>query len=609
MSKATSFASVPDMWQHRVGSTPDSPALRLRDGEGWRTLTWEQVDQRVRAIAHALLAIGLDPEDRCAIVAPTSLAWFLADVAILCAGAATTTAFPQAPDADLAFILEDSGARVVFVDGPEEVARMSRLRGALPHVEQVVVFDADDADPDDDWMVSLDRLERRGRDHAARHPEAFDESCARIRPDQLATLMYTSGTTGQPRGVMLSHDAWIYEAEAIDALGVLDPSDLQYLWLPLAHSLAKVLQLSFVRMGIPTAIDGRPEVLLDNLTTVRPTFMAAVPATFERIQRALYEEAKRNGPVAYTAFRWAIRVGRQVRTAQRGGPVPSGLRLAHRAADRLVGKPVRDRLGGRLRFLISGGAPLAPETGTFFHALGLPVLEGYGLTESGAASCVNRPQHVRYGTVGPPLPGCDVRIGPSGEIQLRSRGLMRGYWNDPEATAAAFTADGFLRTGDLGHVLPSGHVQITGRSKEILVTSAGKNVAPSRVEQRLRAACRYVQHVVLFGDNRPWCVALVTLEPATCRTWAFDHEIPFASIADLAAHPDVTALIQKYVRRVNQGLASFERIRRFAVLPELLTEANGLLTPSAKVRRHLVATRFAATLDRLYEVDTARQAS
>lgn len=599
MSTAASFQSVPDMWRHRVGSTPESLAVKYRRGEGWEALTWEQADARVRAIANALLALGLRAEDRCAIVAETSVEWFLTDVAILCAGGATTTVFPQAPDADLTFVLDDSEARVVFVGTPAHAARLVRLRGALRHVEAVVVLHGEVRE-DDDWLVPLDRFERSGRDHASAHPQAYDEAQQSIQPDQMATLMYTSGATGTPRGVMLSHAAWIYEADAIDGLGALTPTDLQLLWLPLAHVLAKVLQLSFVRLGLPTAIDGRPGALLQNLAEVRPTFMAVVPATLERIQRALHEEARRRGPVAHRAFRWAVRIGRQHHQASRTGRPPLALELARLAADRIVGTQVRARFGGRLRFLISGGAALAPETGVFFESLGIPVLEGYGLTESGAASCVNRPGNVRYGTVGLPVPGCEVRIGHDGEIQIRSPGLMTGYWRDPEATRAAFTDDGFLRTGDIGHVLPSGHVQITGRQKEILVTSAGKNVAPSRVEQRLRAICRYVQDVVLIGDARPYCVALVTLDAETSRRWAFDHEIPFASMADLAAHPAVHRLIQTYVHRVNRTLAAFERIRRFDVLPEVFTEGNGLLTASAKIRRHLVARRFAARIDALY---------
>ena len=600
---ASSFRSVADMWHHRIGSTPEAPALRFQEGGTWATLTWGEAGRRVRALANGLLHLGIAPGDRCVILAETAVEWMLADLAILCAGAATTTAFPQTPDAELAFIVGDSGARVVFTDHPDQAARLARLRSTLPDLEAVVVFGPHEAslDPEDDWVLTLRRLERAGRDHEAEHPDAYDEVSRAIGPGQLATLMYTSGTTGEPRGVMLSHDAWIYEAEAIDALGVLTPADVQFLWLPLAHVFAKVLQLSFIRLGIETVIDGRSNALLANLQATHPTWMAAVPRTFEKLRAAIEREARSRGAVAWSTYQWALAIGRRRASLERAGQrVPMALRSAWLAADRLVCAPIRARLGGRLRFVISGGAPLAAEVAEYFDALGLTICEGYGLTESAAASCVNRPGDVRFGTVGPPLPGCRLRIAEDGEILLHSRGLMTGYWHDEAGTAEAFTTDGFLRTGDIGTVLPSGHVWITGRKKEILVTAGAKNVAPQRMEQLLRARCPYVEHVVMHGDGRPYCTALITLDARAIASWAREQELPYADVADLASHPKVERLVRGFVDDVNRDLASYERVRNFVILSEPFTEANGLLTPSAKVRRGRVEARYRAQLDRLY---------
>ena len=601
LGMASSFRSVPDMWHHRVGSTPEAPAVRYKRDGRWVTLSWSQVGQRVRALTNALLREGIQPEDRCAILSETRLEWMIADVAILCAGAATTTIFPQTPDEDLVFLLRDSGARVVFADHPAQAQRLDRLRKRLPAIDVVVVFDGAPPGADEEWVWPLERFERQGRDFAAQNPDAYGQAHRAIHPGQLATLMYTSGTTGQPRGVMLSHDAWIYESEAIDALGLLSPADLQFLWLPLSHVFAKVLQLSFVRLGMPTVIDGEADALLPNLQQTRPTWMAAVPRTFERLRNAFEDQARSRGRVAWNTYQWALRIGQRVANARRQGEnVPLALRLAWSAADRMVAEPIRDQLGGRLRFIISGGAPLAPEIAEYFDALGLTVLEGYGLTESAAASTVNRLGEVQFGTVGTPLPGCRAAVAEDGEILLQSRGLMTGYWNDPAGTRRAFTEDGFLKTGDVGAILPTGHVRITGRKKEIIVTSAGKNVAPLRFEQRLRARCPYVDHVVVHGDARPFCAAVLSLNPRAVAQWAREQQIAHSDPADLAAHARVQHLLQTYVDDVNRELAAFERIRRFVVVAEPFTEANGMLTPSSKVRREVVERTYRSRLDRLY---------
>ncbi len=602
---ATSFRSVPDMWHHRVDSTPDAPAFEFPRGGRWFTLTWAQAHQRVRAIANGLLALGLQPEDRVAIVAETCVEWVLADLAVLCAGAATTTAYPQSPDQDLAHILADSGARVVFTDTEAQGRRIAHLRGDLPDLAQVVVFDGC-PDPDDDWLVSLERFERRGRDHGAAHPGAYPQAHRSVQPEQLATLMYTSGTTGPPRGVMLSHDAWVYEAEAVDALGLLTPADQQLLWLPLAHVFAKVLQLMQIRLGIPTVVDGRADRLGANLQEVQPTFVAAVPRAFEKMRQRIDLEVRRRGWMAWQLHRWALRVGGRYSKARHRGMVPWALRAEWAAADALVAARVRQQFGGRLRYFISGGAPLAASVGEYFAALGVRILEGYGLTESAAASCVNRPHDIRFGTVGPPLPGCSVRIADSGEILLRSRGLMTGYWNDEQATREAFTPDGYLRTGDLGFVLPSGHVKITGRLKDVLVTANGKNVAPARVERLLRTRSPLIEHVVMHGDDRPYCTSLITLDEAALARWARDRELPHAGHADLVTDMRVYQEIQRAVRSVNREVAAFERIRRFALLPGHLTVDNHLLTASGKVRRRTVEAHFQGVLDSLYSTGTTR---
>jgi long-chain acyl-CoA synthetase len=462
--------SMARMILDRVATTPDREAFRHPVGDQWVSLDWRQVGDRVRAIAAGLLALGVRPEDRVAIAASTRLEWILADFGILCAGAATTTIYPTTPAADVAFILRDSGARVVFAEDDEQLAKLRAHRAELPALTKVVRLDGAGGD---DWVIGLAELERAGHDHLAAQPTAVDGAVAAVGPERLATLMYTSGTTGRPKGVRLVHDNWTYEGEAIRALGLLGPDDLQYLWLPLSHSFGKVLLSAQLAAGFATAVDGRIERLVDNLAAVRPTFMAGPPRVFEKVQHRITELA--GSGAKRRVFDWSMGVGRRAARLRRAGESPAGLlRLEHVVADRLVFAKLRKRFGGRLRFLVSGSAALSTEVAEFFHAAGVLILEGYGLTETSAASFVNLPDQFRFGTVGPPLPGTEARIAGDGEVLIRGPGVMRGYHHLPEETAAALDQDGWLHTGDIGELGERGFLRITDRKKDLIKTSGGK---------------------------------------------------------------------------------------------------------------------------------------
>ena len=597
----TSFRSVPDMWQHRVGSTPRAEAMLYREHGQWRSMTWTQADVRVRRIANALLAAGLAPGQRCVILAETSVEWVLADIAILNAGGATTTLYPSSTAAECAYVINDCQAVLVFCD-PEQIDKLVQIRAQTPTVARVVVLgDAIPADAPEGELAVLSVFEAEGRAFEQAHPDAYDNAREAITPDALATLMYTSGTTGEPKGVMLSHDAWVYEAEAIDALGFLNPADRQYLFLPLAHVFAKALQVSFIRLGIPTVVDASIDDLLPNLEQTKPTCIAVVPRVLEKAHRAILDEARSGGRMRYAVFQWALQIGERASALfQQGRALPPGLKVQHALAKRLVFDPIHQRFGGSLRFFISGGAPLSSELGAFFHACDLLVLEGYGLTESGAATCVNRLDDYRFGSVGRPLPGCEVRIAEDGEILIRSRGVMQGYYQRPDATRAAIDDDGWLHTGDLGAILDGEHVKITGRKKDLIVTAGGKNIAPAHFEGLLAAHCSYVSHVVMHGDRRPFCVALIALDETSLREWALDQEIPFTDYADLVHKDAVMALIQPFVDEVNRQLPSFEQVKHFAMMNEEPSRENQLLTTTLKVKRGEVEARYQDELDGFY---------
>jgi long-chain acyl-CoA synthetase len=590
-------ASMARMVLDRVAATPDREAFRHPVGDRWESLDWRRVGERVRAIAAGLLALGVRPEDRVAIAADTRLEWILADFGVMCAGAATTTVYPSTPAADVAFILRDSGTRVVFADNDEQVVKLRAHRAELPDLAKVVTFDGT---PDGDWVLGLDELERRGRDHLAARPSAVDDAAAAVGPEHLATLIYTSGTTGRPKGVRLVHDNWAYEGAAIQALDLLRPDDLQYLWLPLSHSFGKVLLAGQLAVGFASAVDGRIPKLVDNLAVVRPTFMAAAPRIFEKVQHRVVGMAGGGGK--RRVFDWSFRVGRRVSELRRAGKEPTGpLKAQLAVADRLVFAKLRARFGGRLRFFVSGSAALSAEVAGFFHAAGVLILEGYGLTETSAASFVNRPDRFRLGTVGLPLPGTEARIADDGEILLRGPGVMRGYHDLPAETAQALDGDGWFHTGDVGELDGDGFLRITDRLKDLIKTSGGKYVAPQSIEITFKAVCPYVSEIVVYGEGRPYCTALVALDPEAIASWAGDNGLSHLAFAELAASEQVRALIAGYVEQANSRLPRWETVKRFAVLPRELVVAEGDLTPSLKLKRRVVVARHRDLLDSLYD--------
>ncbi len=453
----------------------------------------------------------------------------------------------------------------------------------------------------DAWAIDLAGLEALGREHLARAPGAVDEVVAQLRGEDLATLIYTSGTTGKPKGVRLLHECWAYEADAMASLALMTNDDVEYLWLPLSHSFGKVLMAGHVRNGHEMAVDGRIPKLIDNLAVVRPTWMAAAPRIFEKVYNKVVQGAKDGGGLKWRIFQWALGVGRKVSALRQQGREP-GPWLSWRAglAHRLVFSKLHARFGGRLRFFISGSAPLSREIAEFFHASGILILEGYGLTETSAATFVNRTGLYRFGTVGKPLPGTTVRLAAEdGEILIHGPGVMDGYHNLPAATAEVL-ADGWLRTGDIGTIDADGFLRITDRKKDLIKTSGGKYIAPQSIEGKVKAGCPFVSQVIVHGDRRNFVTALLTLDEEAIRPWAAAQGLGERSYAELAQDPAVVALVQAAIDGVNQQLARYETIKKFALLPRDLSIEAGELTPSLKVKRKAVEQKYAKLLDGLY---------
>ncbi|MCB9562319.1 MAG: long-chain fatty acid--CoA ligase [Kofleriaceae bacterium] len=596
-------SSVPALLRRRVSQTPDRPAYRFPEGGGWRTITWAQAGQRVDAIAAGLLTLGLEREQRVGILCATRVDWILCDLGILCAGGATTTVYPSSTPEETSFILGDSDSRICFVEDHQQLDKLRAEKHRLPALHKVILIDGiTDAGADGDWVITLDELEALGRLHLSTSPDAVTRVIDTIKGSELATLIYTSGTTGTPKGVELLHECWAYEADAMMSLRLYVIDDVEYLWLPLSHSFGKVLMAGQIANGHLVAVDGRIPKLIDNLAIVRPTMMAAAPRIFEKVHAKVVQGAKEGGGLKWKIFQWAVAVGRRASKArQEGRDLGPVLRAELAVAERLVFAKLQARFGGRLRFFISGSAPLSREIAEFFHACDILILEGYGLTETSAASFVNRLSRFRFGSVGFPLPGTEVRIAPEdGEILIKSPGVMRGYHNLPEQTAEVLH-DGWLRTGDIGEVDARGFLRITDRKKDLIKTSGGKYVAPQHIEGKLKASCPFLSQAIVHGDRRNYCTALLTVDEEAIAKWAADHGQGGKSYADLAASPEVRALLQGYVDQVNATLARYETIKKFAVLPQDLSIEAGELTPSLKVKRKAVEKKYAATLDGMYD--------
>ncbi|MEK0521590.1 long-chain fatty acid--CoA ligase [Mycobacterium ulcerans] len=591
--------SVARMFLDRVAASPSAEAFRYPHGDDWESVTWEQVGERVGRLAAGLISLGIAPQDRVALASSTRYEWVLVDFAVTCAGAATTTVYPTTIAADVAYIVANSGSRVVVAEDQTQVDKLVEHRAELPEVARVVVIDGKG---DGGWVITLAELEQLGKQLLADSPAAVDQRVAAIGPDQLASLIYTYGTTGRPKGVRLTHGAWTYTASAIDALNVLGPADLNFLWLPLAHAFGKVMLSLPLLIGFPTAIDGRVDRIVDNLAELHPTVMGAAPRIFEKAHARIEQMVAEQGGLKKAVFDWSIGVGLKVSASRQAGRQPALLsRLAYQLADRLVFSTIRERFGGRIRFFVSAAAALDRNVAQRFDAIGITVLEGYRLTETAAASFINRPNAYRFGTVGWPFPATEAKIATDGEILLRGPGLMTSYHDLPEATEEALDHDGWFHTGDIGEIDADGYLRITDRKEDMFKTSQGKYVAPAAIQVRFKGLCPYAGELIVVGEAEPYCVALVSLDSEAITEWAAGHGLAGKSFAELTRDPKTRELIAGYIDTLNAELNRWEQIKKFAVLARELSIESGDLTPSMKLRRKVVLDKSADEISALYQ--------
>ncbi|MBY4108226.1 long-chain fatty acid--CoA ligase [Rhodococcus fascians] len=591
--------TVAGLFFERVTKTPDSEAFRYLLDEQWVSMSWAKTLDRVNDLAAGLLDMGFLPEERVAIASGTRIEWVLADLAIMCAGAATTTVYPSALAEDTAHILRDSSSRVVFAEDAGQVAKLRAHRDTLPELTTVVVFDGES---DGDWVVTLHDVAERGAARLVRDPECVRDTVGAITADRLATLIYTSGTTGRPKGVRLTHRAWVAQAWSTHDNDFLGVDDVHLMWLPLAHSLGKVVLACQLACGFSSAIDGRPDKIVENMAAVKPTFVGMVPRVIEKVHAGILARIRAGGSeragLVDRAFALAVEVDRLTAA---GRTVPAEMLEQRREFDRLVFEPIREHFGGRLRFFTCGSAQLKPDIAEWFLAAGLLVLEGYGLTETAGTVTINHPDRFKIGSVGSPLDGVSVRISDQGEVQVAGTLLMEGYHGLSGESATVTTDDGWFCTGDKGSLDEDGFLSITGRIKEIFKTSGGKYVAPPAIEAKFLSLCPYVNQFMVFGEARRFCVALIAVDEASVGRWAKEQGLSFDSLADLVRSPQLRAMIDEHVATLNSGLNHWEAVRGWALLDHELSMATGELTPTMKVRRGVVAKHNEDVIEALYK--------
>jgi long-chain acyl-CoA synthetase len=602
------YRNLAEMFFKRAIDFAAQPRYRIKQGGQWVDVSWVEHEKAVWEIAAGLVRSGVQPGTKVGLLSGTRPEWMEIDFAILAAAAVTIPIYPSNLAAECGYILWNSESSYCFVEDPKQLAKILEvldrgfeLDGVTQRIEldKIFLISGDSSDP---RVVKVDALRALGRDGLAEARSEIERRLERVGREDLATIVYTSGTTGPPKGVIQTHGNHLATLEAIEQVGSGFGSrgDVDFFYLPLAHSFARANEYFGTYVGSITAFAQSIESIPQDIRDTRPHLIPSVPRIFEKVYSRIQSTRDSSGMLEQAVFDWAVWVGRErSRYQQQHQDLPLWLSLAATAADSLVLGRIKEQLGGRVKFMISGGAPLAREIQEFFHAAGILILEGYGLTETTPILSANRPDAFRFGTVGKAMPGVTIKIAEDGEILAKGPNVAKGYFKRPEATAEAWDEEGWFHTGDIGEVSADGFLKITDRKKDLMKTSGGKYVAPQNVENLLKTQ-PHVSQAVLIGDNRKYCAALITIDADEIRRWAKQQGLPEMSPEELAAHPKVVALIDSEVQAANKHLASYESVKYFRIVPHDFSQETGELTPSLKVKRKFVSQKYADVIEEMY---------
>jgi len=583
-----SMTSLFDASVKRYNQRPAIQYFCIKSGT-WVTKNWQELSVSVAKLANALVKRGVKAQDRVALLSQTRPEWVIADIAIMKAASIVVPIYHSSLSDQVAYILADADAHIILVENEEQLNKVRLVQKNGQKLSLVIIFDVISGALFDNEIYLADFV--------AGQEESF--SSAPVNSRDILSLVYTSGTTGEPKGAMISHDNLLYEAEVIDKLGILSDEDVQLLFLPLAHIFARVLEASWIRTGHLLAFAQSVDKLIDNMAVIKPTFMAGVPRVYEKVRAKTIDTALSSTGLKRAIAQWAFSL--VDRMGSKNSPSSLSVALAKKLVFAKIGKKLEERFGGRLRFLVSGGAQLAPEVANFFQLCGITLCEGYGLTETSAATCLNLPWAWRANSVGRALPGMQLRLGEDKEILVRGRGVFMGFWGKPEKTQEVLDPDGWFHTGDIGEIDADGFVRIIDRKKDIIVTSQGKNISPQRVENLIKSKSSVIAHVVIIGERKPYIVALIALEPLQARALiASANTIDTStSMASFATHPLVYQEVKNAINSANSSLASFEQIKRFHILDQEFIVGNQL-TPTLKVKRKACSQIYAKEIAALY---------
>ncbi|HEU4904985.1 MAG TPA: long-chain fatty acid--CoA ligase [Solirubrobacterales bacterium] len=589
--RGTRSATLADLLPRAAKQYGDAPAIKFKDGGQWITRSFAEVESTVRDLALGLVDLGVAKGDKVSILANTRPEWTYFDFAALSIGATVVPIYQTNSPEECQYVLENSDAKIVVVEDDEQLEKIRKVRERLPLLEQVVRMTGSSED-----AISFDDLSARG---AGRDAAEWEQRAGAVTPEDICTFIYTSGTTGPPKGCVISHGNYRAMLDMVNATSVIEPEDVTYLYLPLAHSFALLIQLGSFDLGATIAYWERdPLKIMPNLAELKPTYFPSVPRIFEKIYTTATSAMEKEGGLKKAIFDWSIRTGEKVRRLEREGREPGFLlRKRYEFADKKVLSKIRGLFGGNLRLAVSGAAPINPDILRFFDAAGVLVLEGWGMTETSTAATISTPDDFKIGTIGKPFPGCEVRIAEDGEILVKGPNVFQGYYKNEEATNETIV-NGWLHTGDLGSIDADGFITITGRKKDIIITAGGKNITPANLENEIKQH-PLVSQCVVVGDRRPYLVGLVTLDPEESVAYAKEHDLP-EDPQQLADNGDVRAAIEAHLAEVNEKFARVEQVKKIAILPRDLTQEDGELTPTMKVKRAVVAEKHQGEIEQLY---------
>lgn len=602
MAVAVDFSTIPEMFDRITTkyASDKRPMLMHKVDKQYRGISFTEYRRSVELFALGLASLGIKKDDKVAIISENRPEWVVADMGIVTLAAVDVPIYPTLTPPQIAYILKDAEVKLVIVSNSLQLSKLLKIESDVKTLERIIIIN-EKTDQGHGKMLTFSQVFARGEEYEKSHPAFFREVLGRAKPEDLLTIIYTSGTTGNPKGVMLTHQNLSSNMKAAAEIFPLNDHDTMLSFLPLCHSFERMAgYYTAMACGASVAYAESTETVSDNLLEVRPTVVTTVPRLFERIYTRITKQIDSSSLARRRIFAWAVSVGKQHAHARKTGSVPPLLRMQHALADRLVFSKLKQRTGGRIRFFVSGGAALSRELGEFFEGVGIAIIEGYGLTETSPVLAGNRVDDYKFGTVGKPVPGVEIKIAEDGEILAKGPNIMRGYYNDPQATAEVIDKEGWFHTGDVGMFDPQGHLMITDRKKHLFVSSGGKNIAPQPIES-LFLQSRYIDQFLLVGDGRMFLTALIVPEFDVLKSYAKSIGISFSGESDLVQREDIRKVYEKEIQSLQKDLPTYERVRRFELLPEQLTLERGEITPTLKVKRKVVEKKYSALIEKMYQ--------